>query len=53
MKVYQELLRVCDNCGPFERSEYFAFVEAMISRDVNPGFQGLDGEEVRAIMEGQ
>jgi hypothetical protein len=52
LKVYDELVRVCDNCGPFTRSEYFAFVEAMIRRDVNPVFRGLDGDAVRTTMEG-
>ena len=51
LKVYDELLRVCDNCGAFGRSEYFAFVEALIRQDINPDFQGLDGDAVRTIME--
>jgi hypothetical protein len=52
LKVYDELLRVCDNCASFTRSEYFAFVEAMIRRDVNPDFRGLDGDAVRTTMQG-
>ena len=52
LKVYDELVRVCDNCGSFARSEYFAFVEAMIRRDLNPVFRGLDGDAVRTTMEG-
>ena len=52
LKVYGELLRVCDNCAPFTRSEYFAFVEEMIRRDINPSFRGLDGDAVRTTMEG-
>jgi hypothetical protein len=53
LKVHGELLRVCDNCESMTRSEYFTFVEALIRRDVNPGFQGLDGDLVRATLEGR
>ncbi len=52
LKVYGELLRVCDNCESMSRSEYFSFVEALIRRDVNPAFQGLDGASARATLEG-
>jgi hypothetical protein len=52
LKVYDELLRVCDNCASFTRSEYFAFVETMIRRDINPDFRGLDGDAVRTTMQG-
>ena len=42
LKVYDEFLRVCDNCAPFSRTEYHGFVETLIRRDVNPDFRGLD-----------
>lgn len=52
LKVYGELLRVCDNCDSMTRSEYFSFVEALIRRDVNPDFRGLDRDSVRTNLEG-